>query len=160
MRQIVRQVDSHLAIYGLETQVAHIDQAISQEITLARLCTAFAVLALLIACVGLYGTVAFNIERRTSEIGIRVALGAQAAGIIWMVMREVFALALAGLAIGVPAVLAGTRAVKSFLFAIQPNDPVSITASVTILLLAGLVAGYLPARRASRIDPMVAVRHE
>lgn len=160
VRQIVRQVDSRLAISGLETQAAHVDQAISQQITLARLCSAFALLALLIACVGLYGTVAFHVVRRTSEIGIRVALGARPAGIIWMVLREVFALASAGLAIGIPAVLAGTGAVKSFLFGIQPNDPVSIASSLAILLLTGLAAGYLPARRASRIDPMVAVRHE
>ncbi len=77
-----------------------------------------------------------------------------------MVLREVFALALVGLGIGIPAVLAGTRGVKSFMYGIQPNDPVSVAASVTILLLAGLAAGYLPARRASRIDPMVAVRRE
>lgn len=160
VRQIVRQLDSRLAINGLETQTAHIDQAISQEITFARLCTAFAAIALLIACVGLYGTVAYNVERRTSEIGIRAALGAQRAGIVWMILCEVLVLALIALAIGVPAVLAGTRTVKSLLYGIQPNDPASIAASVTILLLAGLLAGYLPARRASRIDPMVAVRHE
>ncbi len=115
VRQIVRQVDSRLAISGLKTQAAHVDQAISQQITLARLCTAFALLALLIACVGLYGTVAFHVMSRTGEIGIRMALGARPIGIFWMVLREVFALASAGLAIGVPAVLAGTRAVKSFL---------------------------------------------
>jgi len=160
VRQIVRQVDSRLAISGLETQGAHIDQAINTQITLARLCTAFAMLALLITCVGLYGTVAFLVVRRTSEIGIRMAIGARPAGIIWMVLREVFALALVGLAIGVPTALAGTRAVKSFLYGIQPNDPVSITASIVVLFLAGLAAGYLPARRASRIDPMMAVRHE
>mgnify|MGYP001079593031 CR=1 FL=1 len=158
--QIVRQVDSRLAVSGLETQAAHIDQAISQEITLARLCTAFAILALLIACVGLYGTVAFSVERRTSEIGIRVALGAQRAGIVWMVLREVLALALVGLAIAVPVGLAGTRGIKSFLFGIQPNDPVALAVSVMVLIIAGLVAGYLPALRASRIDPMAAIRHE
>jgi ABC-type antimicrobial peptide transport system permease subunit len=160
VRQIVRQVDSRLAISDLGSLTAHIDQAISQEITLARLCTAFAALALVIACVGLYGTVAYNVERRTSEIGIRVALGAQRSGITWMILREVFVLAMVALAIGIPAVLAGTRAVKSFLYGIQPDDPASIAASVIVLLTAGLAAGYLPARRASRIDPMVAVRHE
>ncbi len=160
VRQIVQQVDSRLAISDLGSLTVHVDQAISQEIALARLCTVFAVLALLIACVGLYGTVAFNVERRTSEIGIRVALGAQRTRIIWMVLREVLALALVGLAIGVPAALAGTHVVKSFLYGIQPNDPISITVSFMILLMAGLIAGYLPARRASRIDPMMAVRHE
>jgi predicted permease len=160
VRQIVRQNDSRLAISGLETQETHIDQAISQEITLARLCTVFAALALLIACVGLYGTVAYNVERRTSEIGIRVALGAQRPGIIWMILREVLALALVSLVIGIPAALAGARTVKSLLYGIPPNDPVAIVFSAGVLLMAGLLAAYLPARCASRIDPMIAVRHE
>lgn len=160
VRQTVRQFDSRLAISGLETQQTHIDQEISQEITLARLCTVFAVLALLIACVGLYGTVAYNVERQTCEIGIRVALGAQRPGIVWMILREVLTLALVALAIGIPAVLAAARTVKSLLYGIPPNDPVAIVFSAVVLLMAGWLAAYLPARCASRIDPMIAVRHE
>jgi len=160
VRQIVRQVDSRLAISDLGTLTAHIDQAISQEITLARLCTVFAVLALLIACVGLYGTVAYNVERRTSEIGIRLALGAQRIAIVWVVLREVFALALVALAIGVPMALAGSSYLKSLLFGIEPTDPIAISVALAILFTSGLIAGYLPARRASRIDPMTAIRHE
>ncbi len=160
VRQIVRRVDSRLAITGLETMSAHIDHEISQQITLARLCTAFAALALLIACVGLYGTVAYSVERRTGEIGIRVALGAQRPLIIWMILREVLALALVALAIGVPVALAGARTVKSLLYGIAPNDAMSVAISALALLSAGLVAAYLPARHAARTDPMVAVRHE
>jgi predicted permease len=160
VRQIVRQADSRLAVSDLKTQAAHIDEAISQEIALARLCTVFAVLALVIACVGLYGTVAFNVTRRTGEIGIRMALGAQRAGIVWLVLRSVLTLELLGLAIGVPVVLAGSRYVESLLFGIKPNDPMALTAGVAVLFAAGLLASYIPARRASSIDPMVAVRHE
>ena len=160
MREVVRQIDPRLAMSNLKTQAAHIDQAISQEITLARLCTIFAILALVIACVGLYGTVAFSIERRTGEIGVRVALGAQRTGIAWLVLRDVFKLGLVGLAIGVPVAVAGSRYVESFLFGIEPNDPLVIAMAVVALLAAALIAGYVPARRASRIDPMVALRHE
>jgi macrolide transport system ATP-binding/permease protein len=160
VRQIVRQIDSRIAVSDLKTQASHIDEAISQEIALARLCTVFALLALVIACVGLYGTVAFNVTRRTGEIGIRMALGAQRAGIIWLVLRSVLTLELLGLAIGVPVALAGSRYVESLLFGIKPNDPMALTAAVAVLLTAGLLASYVPARRASSIDPMVAVRHE
>ena len=160
VRHIVREVDARLAVSDLKTQAAHVDQAINQEIALARLCTAFAVLALIIACVGLYATVAFNVTRRTGEIGIRMALGAQRAGIVWLVLRSVLTLELLGLAIGVPVVLVGSRYVESLLFGIKPDDPMALTAGVVVLFTAGLVASYLPARRASSIDPMVAVRHE
>jgi macrolide transport system ATP-binding/permease protein len=160
VRQIVRQADYRLAVSDLKTQAAHIDEAISQEIALARLCTVFALLALVIACVGLYGTVAFNVSRRTSEIGIRMALGAQRAGVVWLVLRSVLTLELLGLAIGIPVVLAGSRYVESLLFGIKPNDPMALMAGVAVLFAAGLLASYVPARRASSIDPMVAVRHE
>jgi predicted permease len=160
VRQIVRQVDVRLAVSNMKTQAMHIDQAISQEIALARLCTAFAVLALVIACVGLYGTVAFTVSRRTGEIGIRMALGARRAGIVWLVLRSVLTLELLGFVIGVPIVLAGSRYVESLLFGITPNDPRALIAAVVLLFSAGLVASYVPARRASSIDPMIAVRHE
>jgi macrolide transport system ATP-binding/permease protein len=160
VRQIVRDLDSRIAVSDLKTQAAHIDEAISQEIALARLCTVFALLALVIACVGLYGTVAFNVSRRTSEIGIRMALGAQRAGIVWLILRSVLTLELLGLAIGIPVVLAGSRYVESLLFGIKPNDPMALTAGVAVLFAAGLLASYVPARRASSIDPMIAVRHE
>jgi predicted permease len=160
VREIVRQADTRLAVSDVKTQAAHIDQAINQEIALGRLCTTFAVLALIIACVGLYGTVAFTVARRTAEIGIRMALGAQRAGIVWLVLRSVFTLELLGLAIGVPVVLAGSRYVESLLFGVRPNDPATLAAGIVLLFLAGLLASFVPARRASSIDPMIALRHE
>jgi macrolide transport system ATP-binding/permease protein len=160
VRQIVRQADYRLAVSDLKTQAAHIDQGIRQEIALARLCSAFALLALILACVGLYGMVAFAVTRRTAEIGIRMALGARRSGIIWLMVRSVLTLEMIGLAIGVPIVLAGSRYLESLMFGIRPNDPAAITAAVLLLFSAGLIASFLPARRASTIDPLVAVRNE
>jgi ABC-type antimicrobial peptide transport system permease subunit len=160
IREIVKRADSRVPVTNVETQVAEIDQTINQEITFAKLCTAFAILALLIACVGLYGTMSYAVARRTGEIGIRMALGAQRGGVIWMVLRQVFVLAIAGLAIGLPVALATSKLVESFLFGMKPDDPVAITAAVSVLIAAAVIAGYAPARRASKIDPMVALRHE
>src|SRR4029453_7401050 len=144
----------------VKTQAAQIDQTINQEITFAKLCTGFAILALVIACVGLYGTMAYTVARRTGEIGIRMALGAQRGAVVWMVLREVCMLAAVGLAIGVPSALGASRFVESFLFEVKPNSPATLAFAVAILLSAVLLAGYAPARKASRIDPMTAVRYE
>jgi ABC-type antimicrobial peptide transport system permease subunit len=127
---------------------------------LARLCTVFALLALTIACVGLYGTVSYNVARRTSEIGIRMALGAQRGRLVWLVLREVLMLAGIGVAVSVPTALTASKLVESFLFGVKRNDPWALAIAVATLFAAALVAGYLPARRASSIDPMVALRNE
>jgi ABC-type antimicrobial peptide transport system permease subunit len=133
---------------------------INQEVTFARLCTAFALLALAIACVGLYGTMSYGVARRTSEIGIRMALGAQRASVVWMVLREVLTLAAIGLAISVPAALAASKLVESFLYGMKRNDPLTLAAAVATMVGATLLAGFVPARNASRIDPLAALRHE
>jgi macrolide transport system ATP-binding/permease protein len=160
IREIVHQADARVPLTNVSTQAAQIDQTISQEIAFARLSTAFAILALTIACVGLYGTVAYNVARRTGEIGIRMALGAQRGRVVSMVVREVFLLVCLGLAIGMPIAFAASRLVESFLFGMKPADPATLTLAVLVLLSATLLAGYVPARRASQIDPMVALRHE
>ena len=160
VRRIVARTAPGVPITDVSTQSRQIDQTIGQQRTFANLCTCFAALALLIACVGLYGTMAYAVARRTGEIGIRMALGAERANIIWIVMREVLALAAAGLAIGLAAAWETTRFVESFLFGMKPNDPAAIAAAVAILAAAALTAGYAPAWRASRIDPMTALRHE
>jgi ABC-type antimicrobial peptide transport system permease subunit len=122
------------------------------------LCSAFALLTLVIACVGLYGSVAFSVAQRTHEIGIRSALGATRRRLVWMVLRGVLVMTAAGLAIGTPLALAGSRYVRSFLYGVAPHDPASIATAVAVLLLAALLAGYVPASRASRIDPLTAIR--
>ena len=160
VREIVRRADSRLPVTDIRTQAAEIDRSINQEITLARLCIVFALLALTIACVGLYGTVSYNVARRTSEIGIRMALGAQRGRLVWMVLREVLLLAGIGIAVSVPMVLTASKLVESFLFGMKRNDPWALATAGAILFAAALVAGYLPARRASSIDPMVALRNE
>jgi ABC-type antimicrobial peptide transport system permease subunit len=136
------------------------EQTISQERTFADLGTCFAVLALLIACVGLYGAMAYAVARRTGEIGIRMALGAQRPKIVWMVLREVLALTAAGLLIGYAAARLTTRFVESFLWGVKPNDPLAVVGSIAILICAAAAAGYAPAWRASRIDPAAALRNE
>ena len=160
VRQIVHQADERVPLTQVRTQAAAIDQSIGQEIVFARLCSGFALLALVIACVGLYGTVSYHVARRTGEIGIRMALGARHWPVVWMVLRGVLGLAAVGIAISVPAAVWGSTLVKSFLFGIKPEDPWPIAAAAAILLLAALAAAYAPARRASRIDPMCALRSE
>src|SRR5260370_27175609 len=117
--------DERVAFSGGGTKVGDIEGAINQEIRFARLCTGFAILALAIACVGLYGAVSYNVARRTGEIGIRMALGAQRGGVVRMVLREVLALAAAGLAVGLPVALGTSKFVESFLYGMKGNDPLA-----------------------------------
>jgi len=160
VHEIVREADSRIPVTNVVTQATEIDRTISQEVTFAKLCTGFAVLALLIACVGLYGTMSYNVARQVGEIGIRMALGAQRRTVVWMVLRRVLLLTAVGLAISVPAALSASQLVKSFLFETQPNDPGTLVLAGVVLVSAAILAGYAPARRASRIDPLAALRHE
>jgi macrolide transport system ATP-binding/permease protein len=160
VRRIVREADAHIPVANVTTQERTIEQTIGQERTFATLCTCFAVLAALIALVGLYGLMAYSVARRTNEIGIRMALGAQRRRLMWMVLREVLTMALIGLALGLTAALAATRLVESFLFEMKPNDPAALTAAAVGLLAAAVLAGYGPAWRASRVDPWTALRDE
>jgi macrolide transport system ATP-binding/permease protein len=160
VREIVRQADPRIPVVGLSTQTEQIEQEMAPETMFARLCTAFALLSLAIACVGLYGTTSYAVARRTGEIGIRMALGAQRGTVVWMVLRDVLVLSVVGLAISVPVSLGASNLVASLLFGVKPGDPTAMAAAVAILLAAALAAGYLPARKASRIDPMTAVRND
>jgi predicted permease len=160
VREIVRKADKGVPVSNIKTQAAEVDERINQETIFARLSTLLAFLALAITGVGLYGVVSYNVAQRTNEIGIRMALGAQRAGVIRMILRDVLTTALVGLAVGVPGALLASKLVRSFLYGIKPNDPLALAAAVGILLCAVLLAGYAPARRASRIEPMAALRHE
>jgi predicted permease len=137
-----------------------IGNSFARERAFARLSTAFAILALTIACIGLYGSMAYAVSRRTGEIGIRIALGAQRAGVRWMVMREALALTAAGLAIGFLCARTAIPAIRSFLFGVTSGDPSVIAPAAGLLIVCSLLAGYLPARRASQVDPMKALHYE
>lgn len=160
VREIVRDADPRIPVTNVATQAAEIDRTINRELTFARLCGAFALLALLTACVGLYGTISYNVTRQSAEMGIRMALGARPGAVVWLILRHTLLLAAVGLAASVPAVLVATRLVQSFLFGVQPYDPGILAVAGLVLLIAATLAGYLPARRASRIDPLVALRSE
>jgi len=152
--------DTLLALSEVSTQSDLMDRHINQQIRFARLCTAFALLALTIACVGLYAAMSYNVIRRTSEIGIRMALGAQRSQIVRMVLREVAVLVATAMFISMPAALFATKVIESFLFGLKRNDPLTLSIAVLTLIGAAVLAGYLPARSASRIDAMRALRHE
>lgn len=160
VREIVHQADARVPIADVATQVQYIDSTISSERTFAHLCTCFGLLALLIASVGLYGTMAYTVARRTNEIGIRIALGAQRGHVIWTVLREVLALLACGLVAGILIAWQSSQLVASFLFGVRAHDLAIFGISAAILTLCALAAGYAPARRASRIDPMEALRQE
>jgi macrolide transport system ATP-binding/permease protein len=160
IRKVVHDAAPNVPVAGIVTQASRIESTIGQERTFADLCTVFALLALVIASVGLYGTMAYAVSRRTNEIGIRMALGAARQRIVWMVLREVLILAAAGLVVGLLGAWASASAIKSFLFGMKPADPVALSVSVIVLAAAAILAGYAPAWRASRIDPMAALRHE
>ncbi len=160
VREIVRQADGRVPVSDVRTQRAEIEDDIHQEITLADLCSVFAILALTIASVGLYGTMSYAVARRTNEIGIRMALGAERRKILGMVMRETLIMAALGVAIGLPAALAATRVISSMLYNLKPTDPLTIMVSASVMIAVAAFAGYLPARRATKVDPMVALRYE
>jgi macrolide transport system ATP-binding/permease protein len=160
VRQVVHNADSRIPVTNFKSQAGEIASTINQEILLARICVAFAIVALVIACAGLYGTLAYTVARRTKEIGIRIAIGARRGTVIWMVMREVCVLAALGLLISLPMARALSKFVQSFLFEMTPNDPRAIAIAVTTLVLAALAAAYGPARRASTINPTTALRQD
>jgi ABC-type antimicrobial peptide transport system permease subunit len=137
-----------------------LDRRLTQERLLAQLCAFFGALALLLASVGLYGVLSYSIARRTNEIGIRMALGAQSRTVLGMVMRETTVVVAVGIAIGVPVAVALTRLVSSKLYGLNATDPLTITLASLVLAAVAMLAGYLPARRASRVDPLIALRYE
>ena len=158
IRKIVRELDPNLPVADLKTQSQSIDDTLVTERLLAWLSTAFGLLALTLACVGVYGLLSYEVSRRTREIGIRMAVGAAPAIVRRAVLRETLAIAAVGLLFGIPAALVSTRAVSAMLYGIPADDPVTAFAIVSALVAISGLAGYIPARRASRVDPAVALR--
>jgi predicted permease len=160
LRQMINQIDDKLPIFGVTTLSDQLRENLNQERLIAQLVSFFGALALILACIGLYGVMAHSVARRTNEIGIRMALGARGGNIAWMVLGETLYLVLAGLIIGVPAALIGARLISAQLFGMSPMDPITFISAAVVLALVALLAGYLPARRASRVNPLTALRYE
>jgi predicted permease len=160
IRNEVRQLDASMPVYELKTLEGQLDETLLSDRLIALLSAGFGLLATVLASIGLYGVMAFVVARRSKELGIRLALGAQRGSVIWMVMREVLVLLAIGLAVGVPAALALGQYVSSQLYGIEPRDPGLAIGTVLLLSLVSAAAGLIPAQRASRIDPIFALRCE
>ena len=160
VRQIINQTDDKLPIFGVTTLSEQVHANLNDERLIAQLVSFFGALALILACIGLYGVMAQGVARRTNEIGIRMALGARGGNIAWMILRETLYLVLAGLVIGLPAALLGAKLIASQLFGLKPADPLTLIGAGVVLTIVALLAGYLPARRASRVNPLNALRYE
>ncbi|HLK69737.1 MAG TPA: ABC transporter permease [Bryobacteraceae bacterium] len=160
IRAVVHELDPNLPATNMKTLDSQINDSLISERMIATLSTIFGALATVLAIIGLYGVMAYMVARRAREIGIRMALGAKAGTVVWMVMREVLILVTAGMAIGLPTALALTRLVKSQLYGIAPNDPASLALASLALFLVAMVAGYVPARRAAAYDPVRVLRSE
>jgi predicted permease len=160
VRQIIADIDDKLPIFGVTTLEERVRENLQQERLIAQLVSFFGALALILACIGLYGVMAHGVARRTNEIGIRMALGARGGNIAWMILRETLVLVAIGLLIGIPTALFAARFISSQLFGLQPSDPATLISAAVVLTLVALLAGFVPARRASRVDPLKALRYE
>ena len=160
LRAAVAGVDRDVPVTNLRTQEAQIEESIGSERMFTALLVFFGGFALLLACIGLHGVTSYAVTRRTSEIGVRMALGAQRAQVLWLILRQVVALAIAGLAVGVPAAAVASRSIRAMLFGVEPTDPWSLAAGAAVMFAVAVAAGLLPARRAAQLDPLVALRRE
>jgi ABC-type antimicrobial peptide transport system permease subunit len=142
------------------TLAERVNRLLAQERLIAELTGLFGFVALLLACIGIYGLISHAVVRRIPEMGIRMALGAGPASVVWLVLREALILVVIGLAAAIPLVSAAARLVASLLFGVSPTDPATLAATAVVMLSIAVLAAYLPARRASRVDPMAALRYE
>ena len=154
----VQSQDPRIRLGNITTQARLVEGTIAQDRMLAQLSAFFAVVATLLVCVGLYGITAFDVSRRTSEIGVRVALGAQRRDVLWMVLRRSIGLVGTGVALGLFASVGLTRIIQGLLFGVKAFDALTTLLSTAILIAVGAAAAYLPARRASRVDPITSIK--
>jgi predicted permease len=160
IRKAVAEVDANLPIRSVTTLSQRVDDSVVNRRAIAQLSAFFGVLALLLASIGIYGVTAYGIARRTNEFGVRIALGAQRRDVLQLVLGEIARLGAAGVALGLVIALSASRFIASLLFRLTPYDPGALAAAVSVMLAVVLLAGYLPALRATRIDPLVALRRE
>jgi ABC-type antimicrobial peptide transport system permease subunit len=156
----VRSADQNLPVQEVRTQTQQIEATLTNERVFATLTGGFGLLALILASIGIYGIMAYTVSRRTNEIGIRMALGARSTAVLSMILRETFLLAFIGIVAGLAAAAALTRLATSMLYELTPTDPLTFGSAALLLVAIALAAGFTPARRASRVDPMTALRHE
>jgi predicted permease len=160
VRKAIQEIDQNLPVTDVITLTKQVSDSLGQPRAISELTSFFGLLGLVLACIGLYGIMAYNVSRRTNEIGIRMALGAQKVEILWMVLRQSLLLIVIGIAVAVPVALASARLMVSLLYGVRPADPLSIVLAALVITAVGLLAGYLPARQAANVDPMVSLRHE
>ena len=160
VRKAFAALDANVPVSRIRTLDELVDSSISKDILVARLSTFFGLLALVLACVGLYGVMSYTVSRRTREIGVRMALGAQRTQVLGMVLNEGLKLVLIGIVVGIPVALLASRVFSSMLFGLSPADPLSMLTVIAVLLSITLLASYIPARRATKVDPMIALRYE
>jgi hypothetical protein len=160
IRNLINQIDGNLAMSHIATEDQQIDRLVFIERLVARLASFFGLLAMLLACTGIYGLLSYEVTRRTREIGIRMAIGAQQKDVVRMVVQQGLLVALAGAVIGAGASFAVSGLVKSILYRVRTGDPLTLVAVTAILLVVALAACFLPARRATKVDPLVALRYE
>jgi ABC-type antimicrobial peptide transport system permease subunit len=160
IREAVREVDPDLPVTNTTTQADAIEGRLAQEKLFAQAYLLFGLLALALASIGLFGLMSYSVARRTNEIGIRMALGARRADVVAMVLKESMTMVGIGIALGLTAALAAGRFVATLLFGLAPTDLPTLAAAVLVMIAVSLLAGYLPARRAARVDPMIALRYE
>ena len=160
IREAARQIDANLPLTDVSTQIEQVERRFQQEKLFAQAYSLFGGVALLLAAIGLFGLMSYNVSRRTNEIGIRMALGAQRGQVLGLVMRESMLLVVVGVAAGLAIAFFAGRLVTTLLFGLPPRDPMTMAAAVAVMAVVSALAGYLPARRASRVDPMVALHYE
>jgi predicted permease len=160
VRQAIHQIDANLPITNVTTLAEQVSNSMGPQRLISALTVLFGIVGLALACVGLYGIMAYNVARRTHELGVRMALGAQKGEILKMIMGHGLRLTLIGLAIGAAGALALTRLMTNLLYGVKPSDPLTFIAVSVLLALVALLACYIPARRAMKVDPMVALRYE
>jgi predicted permease len=160
VRRVLKEINGKLPVLNVLTLDRQIDDSLYQQKMITSLSSLFGVVALILTSIGIYGTVAYSVARRATEIGIRMAVGAQRRTVLWMVLRDSIVLIAVGLLLGLPMALGGMRWIKSFLFGVETADPLALAAAAFLIVILALLAAYLPAQRATKIDPMLALRHE
>jgi ABC-type antimicrobial peptide transport system permease subunit len=159
-RDLVREIDPNLPVFTMRSQDEQIAQSLDRERLFARLAALLGSITLALSAIGLYALLAYAVTRRTPEIGVRMALGADRSTVGWMILKQSLLLAAIGLPIGMAGAVAGTKAIESLLYDLPAGDPATLAGAAAVMLVVSAIAGYLPARRASRVDPLVALRTE